>query len=240
MARSRLTSNPVYTRLTQASRGPSLRVTIWLALAWSLFVLAATILVGRWLYARGGYDPVMAWGRQIFWPAMAAHGVLLLILPVAAISLTVRDTVGEEFVMLRLTTQPGWKVAFGYLGAALFRLRILLALLTALIPLAVMGNVYENFGEPLQDLLASAAIWGMTVLGGAVGVWMGLVWRRLLLAILSTAVIMALVILPYTRAFYVVGIPLPTIRLAVALIVWALTPVVLWLAGLAYERIPLR
>jgi hypothetical protein len=135
---TKLRDNPLFDRLTRNAKPPSLRVCLWLAFGLGLVTLAYM----SWMML---YAPVIPFST-IGVILMVAAAVLIFLLPILvgiiAATLTARDTQGEEYQLLRLANLSPRTVVWGYIGAALHRMRLLLALMIGTMPALVMGTLW--------------------------------------------------------------------------------------------------
>jgi hypothetical protein len=198
---------PLYTRLTAHSRPPSLRACFWLAFGVGI---GATIVSAASFLGAPGPRSI---GAQLL-PALLALftfisplGVILL-----AASLTVQDVRSQAYELLMVTSVSNAQVVRSYVGAALQRVRIPLALMVGATPAIVIGMLEYNlrafypcayvytpiqFSTPpaicglppahsaLIWLPILAGAWGMNWLAAATGVWLGLRWRHTLPAMIA-------------------------------------------------------
>lgn len=200
-------SNPHVARLTRGARPPSLRVTLWLAFGLGLVILAislwAVTRVPR-TFALLNALRGLGWGLHLATPIVVAAVAALI---------AGRDASSEAYRLVRQTPLSERDIALGYVFAALFRLRLLLALVVAMMPAIVVGafgGVFTRFiftrgsdglacmGGPCSTgmsaltytlgwslcLVATAVgLWGANLLGAAAGVAMGLRLRKPPLAV---------------------------------------------------------
>lgn len=133
-------SNPLYERLTHNARPPSMRVCLWLAFGLGL----ATLAYMSWVMLYQPYTPY----STIAVGLMVASALLLFLLPVVvgitAATITARDAQGEEYQLLRLTNLSPRSIVWGYIGAALHRLRLPLALMIGTMPVLVVGMLWMS------------------------------------------------------------------------------------------------
>lgn len=129
-----LIHNPITHRLNRRHRWPSLRQTFWLGFGFGLLNLAITTwallnlheALLRWLIFIG-------WGMLVIGPLLAA--------PIATM-MTRRDLIGDQYELLFLTSLSDEKLVQGYIGAALYRLRLLIALGVGSIPMVTLTSIY--------------------------------------------------------------------------------------------------
>jgi hypothetical protein len=134
--------------------------------------------------------------------------LLLLILPFStawiAAQLTVRDVKEEAYEILCLTSMTNLKLVQGYLFASLYRIRLGLTAGISLSPVIIAqlissrlnmitcnsGSMIPCYNDPTTPLAWEWIVWvfmlvevfasvlGMIPLAAAIGVWLGLWWRR--------------------------------------------------------------
>ena len=144
-----LKSNPVFIRLTRGAKRPSARATLWLAAGLMLASLSLTVLLmtydedTRRASGAAAVLQVASWGLHLVMPLVAA--------PIAAI-LTTREAGDEGFQLLRLTPNYSPKgTVWGLIFAALYRLRVPLALMAALLPF-VMVEPYRDEKQTARSM----------------------------------------------------------------------------------------
>jgi hypothetical protein len=222
-------SNPAFVRLVRRARPPSLRATLWLAFLLGMVQLA--VLMGL-LQNLDRTSTLVGNLRLAAW-------MLLVVAPpataIAAALITAQDARSEGFPLMLATGISRWQVAQGYLLAALFRLRVLLALVVSGLPVIVAG-VFVRFlsgnfwfgssdgfyippsfaprvyviGWTLTMTAVALGLWGSSLLGAALGVWMGLRNRSALAAPLAIAVL-AVLAMPLLILMTLVGPVIPTL-----------------------------
>lgn len=152
--------NPLFDRLTLHSRSPSLRLTV---IAGCMLLVVSAVATGMLVsavpglfegisqsdYLRGAIPP----GRGVLpWPLpeiSAAEGFLIVLLNLAALGLacflTWREMRSDAFPLLKNANISASQVAAGLAGAALFRLRVPIALALAVLPLTVAPGYFSNY-----------------------------------------------------------------------------------------------
>ncbi|MBN1121208.1 MAG: hypothetical protein JXJ17_09020 [Anaerolineae bacterium] len=128
--------NPLVQQNVQRGKWPMLRVVAWIAFGLGLlmvFVITRAILrmpapaiLSVWLMALG-------WLVALVSPAVVGM--------VAGVS-TTRTVSSEAFELVRLTSLPEREIVRGLVGRVLYRLRILIGLNVAALPLIVLGMIY--------------------------------------------------------------------------------------------------
>lgn len=185
--------------------------------------------------------------------------------------ITARDTQSDEFLLQRISPLTARDAVRGYFDAVMISLRLPLAILAAWVPAMVVagfdmviddglgihqaitglqavfpadlsGQIWQALiTGGLAQLLAGVGLFGAVVFGAALGVWMGLLWRRTTPAT-ALAMLPGLASLVAVPMLLMAGIwqwpllnPLDGYILALNTC-WLLIPATLWLAEVAYER----
>jgi hypothetical protein len=194
-------ANPVFEHLTRSHRPPSLRAALWAAFGLGLLSLA--FAMWSMLAQPPGFELVTiqmecGWGLTLLAPFVTA---------VLAGVLTSRAAHGEAFRMLRLTPLTPKRIAQGLIAVALFRVRVLLAVVVGLMPALIAGpfvmmlEISYFFGGyalaspgpgtsaqlyllswSLVMLAMVVGAWALNILGAAAGAWFGLRHRQPALA----------------------------------------------------------
>jgi hypothetical protein len=177
-------TNPHVARLTRGARPPSLRVTLWLAFGLGLVILAISL----WAVPRVPQTLALlnvlrglGWGLHLATPVVVAAVAGLI---------TGRDASSEAYRLVRQTPLSERDIALGYVFAALFRLRLLLALVVATMPAIVVGafgGVFTRFaltrgsggglvcmGGPCSTGISALTYtlgWSLCLVATAVGLW---------------------------------------------------------------------
>jgi hypothetical protein len=233
--------NPIFFRVVAQGRWPSLRTSFILAFALGLVSLAA------------GTAAVLLAGEAIYELMIWLAGLIALLMFITALVIAVVATIlaadTKQDQMLALTTLNPYIRVRGCIAAALYRVRIPLILIIALLPLFVIGWSYVNIAvsialmriiitlggppdlpdfTPLSSVLRS--LWLFSVLGllipfaAALGVRMGLqIQHRTIAAISSPIIFIILIVL-----FAVLGIGLAAFSIpylletvTILVVVWA-------------------
>lgn len=245
---ARLEANPVTARLLRRLDRPSARDVIGIAVGIGLS--SAALGVVAWL----------AGAEIVLNLLLVAALILLLFAPLivgpAAATLTAQSIHEGQHELLILTHLPDEKLAQGYVYAALYWTRGLLAVTAGLTPLVVLKAFLEflvrpylvespwrAFSNPASILALGAVLggviffllgaWGMVMAAAALGTAVALRWRREYpaagLAALAVVVGGPALALALTALFYLTG------PWGVG-IAWTLTPYLLWQAGLDAAR----
>jgi hypothetical protein len=252
--------NPVFTRLARRARPPSLRAALWLAFLLGLVQLAVLMVLLRDLDRSSelvGNLRVSAWALLLVAPPATA---------VVAALVAAQDARSEGFPLLLATGISRWQIALGYLLAALFRVRVLLALVVSSLPVVVAG-VFVRFlagdfwfggsdgfyipadfsprayvvGWTLTMTAVAVGLWGVNLLGAALGVWLGLRNRSALAAPLAAAAL-AVFLLPPLVLLTLLGPAIPTLYVTArslagglaATVLFAMLPPYLLAAGVLW------
>lgn len=166
-----LSNNPVYDRLVRNAKSPSLRLVLWLAFGLGLIVLAVS-----------GWDVIYTPrdGSFLLWPLGLAGWAVALITPgiagAIAVLLPARDQATEEYQLLRLTALSEKTIVWGYLLASLYKVRMLLGLVVALAPAAVLWpagsiNTYVILSDPILRVRSDPIGTSMLFLAIMFGLW---------------------------------------------------------------------
>jgi hypothetical protein len=211
-------SNPLYDHLTRRSRWPSLRLTLWLAFGLGLVTLTISALSLSSIPQAGAL-------RTTALILMLVGALVTLVAPpvvaVFAAVLTARDARTGGHELMRLTPLSKAAIVRGYAFAVLFRLRVLLALVVALMPALVVEALYMTaLGRAIFFNIACNLMhpelchimpwslppeagrifslvlgtWGLILLAAALGVWLALRWRRTTAAAIVAPGLVALLI----------------------------------------------
>jgi len=200
--------NPVFKRLTRRSKGPSTRVVLWLAFGSgvALLVLSAWALLDVVTHAE--WRQLYAGGNWVRWQIKLRNGPLTyarnfalfvtfsspLITAIAAAQLAARDASHNHYDLVRSSAIPAARMLWGYVLAALHRVRVLLGLLAAVLPLIAIGTLYralqtkvfftllngltvwrrDVFAPTLLAVALTVGLWGINLLAAAWGVGVGL------------------------------------------------------------------
>jgi hypothetical protein len=181
-------ANPIFQRLTRHPNAPpTLRQSAWLAgglggvgliLGLSRFFIDPdTVTVWSILYLLlTGLPYIVA--RSLY-PLISLFGA------VVAASITGRDASTDLYPLMRLTPVTGTDIVWGYILAALYRLRVWLALMIALLPALMFGEklVMDSVPLPLLSelgiqLALTIGMWGVFLFGIVVGVSEGLLHKK--------------------------------------------------------------
>jgi hypothetical protein len=194
--------NPVYQVLVRGARWPPLRAALYIALVLGVVTLifSVVILLSTPRF-KGGVLLLLVlfgWIVTLFTPALTAT---------TASRYAHRFRTGEAYPLIRLTGLPPIAMVRGIVFAALFRLRVLLALLLGLMPAQAVGVVYLDLmvesvfyqiqsgtlmyvGNPppfpefppssvyAASVFTLVALWGMNLLGAALGTALALRFQR--------------------------------------------------------------
>lgn len=133
-------ANPIFIRLTRSDHPPSLGVTLWLGFGLVLAILALitlAILLGE-----------ASVTRRILVGLNVAASILVIVSPVLisviAANLTAREVGREAFQVLRMTDISRDAIVHGFVLTALYRVRVLLILLVALLPILIVQHVFTT------------------------------------------------------------------------------------------------
>ncbi len=170
MAAHKLSTNPLFLRLTRRCGWPSGRAALWLAVALGVasFVISAgavwqqgatLAIIDEQSVPGGGhhvlftahvllrtaqvdrFSALMVFLLALAWPVNFLAPAIVGLL---AATLTGRDVHSEAYRLLRLTDLSAGVRALGYITAALYRLRVLLAMVVGLAPVLVLGMLYAR------------------------------------------------------------------------------------------------
>ena len=208
------TTNPIFVRLTRNAKPPSLRTCLWLAFGLGLTTLAFM----SWTMLYHPIPPFVQVGLLLMLLSAALTFLLPIPIGIIAATITARDVQGEEYQLLRLTNLSPRTIVWGYIGTALHRLRLLLALMIGTMPSLVMGillleimidSVFASISTCLDGpcspqllsaetanslywgtytwLVVALTLWGVNLLGAALGVWLSLAWRKAAPAVTTAA-----------------------------------------------------
>jgi hypothetical protein len=179
-----IATNPIFVRLTR--RGISLEATLWIGLGSLLFSLVVGSTFGlMWMDIE---DPL------IFF-ITAPISLLLVIYPpivvIFATLITASDVQNKDHTMLKLTRLSPQQIVIGYVFAALYRLRVLHAIVIGLSFLAVFEWVSMSLSENASmlsfpqigvsmaiPLIGVFQVVGRGLLGVSLGVALSLLWRQ--------------------------------------------------------------
>ena len=137
MMKKRLDENPIFTHLTRRARWPSLRLAFWLAVALAVVYLVLCAVELRRTLTTDHAPFVLSFLLSIpVWMLLIGVSPAVGIVGVVITQRFVRD---EAFDTIRVTPVSPRQLVEGCIGGALYRLRLLLALVLGLSPLAVCG-----------------------------------------------------------------------------------------------------
>jgi hypothetical protein len=255
-----LADNPILTRLVEHSRWPSLRVTA--RLASGLALISLSISLYSYLLGRGRWTAInslllgMAWAATLLSP---------MVVTATALTLTSREARSQKGQLIRLTALPERTMAQGYIFSTLFRLRLLLMADVGLWPILIIGMLqlhiryrfatvcYPGSSCGIEAVMrpphvsgplivftgVAIGVFGLNLLGAALGVWLGLWVGRaaeiitgvlVLVCLLGTALTGMMLYqdataLPYDDPWTILAFVLPI------WIPYALSPVIMRLAA---------
>ncbi|NDJ55145.1 MAG: hypothetical protein GYB68_18905 [Chloroflexi bacterium] len=215
-----LTRNPILLRLVRRGRPPSLKLTIALML---LIAWATALLMGVMLFRAPRLSLSPARIEELL---LSANLIAVIITPLIvaglAAAVTVTDLRVGAYELLRLTELSGTALVQGYTFAALYRMRVMVALAMGLLPAWIMRVLYariiyrvvdaravpwlDYLGPLLLMLVVAGGVLVINLLAAGLGVWFALIWRSALIAALL-AVLAMVILLPLVLivAWSVVG-----------------------------------
>ena len=217
----RFRENPIAMRLTRRVGWPTLRGAIWLGISVGLVMIPVS------LFSRDEATQPLFFGLLLLVIAAAILSPLF-VASLAAI-FTVQEILGDSFDLLLLTNLRGGVIAAGYVLAAVYRARVLLAVVGGLLTLPVAAMLWPillssdttlaNLWGPLLWWLCFltfiVAGWYMNLVGAALGVRLALRWRDPMIA----AALAPLYMLLFTGAALLLTAPL----------LWLVTKTPIWL-----------
>jgi hypothetical protein len=235
-------TNPIFQRLARHQDAPpTLRQSAWLAgglggvgliLGLSrLFIDSDTATTWSILYLLLTELP--------YWVARSLYPLISLFGAVVAASITGRDASTDLYQLMRLTPVTRTDIVWGYIFAVFYRLRVWLALMIALIPALMLGNISIWAGDILfllrglsTYLTQTIGEWGVFFLGVVVGVSEGLLHKKVFPGVIAAPL---LVILFWAATLVVCG------RLSVAYLLFtsSTTSAAYRFFGLSLSRIVL-
>jgi hypothetical protein len=195
-------TNPVFQRLTRHSDAPlTLRQSAWLAgglggvgliLGLSrLFIDSDTVTGWSILYLLLTGLPYLV-ARSLY-PLISLFGA------VVAASITGRDASTDLYPLMRLTPVTGTDIVWGYILAALYRLRVWLALMIALLPALVFGERLVMDSAPPPSLAElgiqfalTVGMWGVFLFGVVVVVSEGLLHKKVFPGVIAAPLLVIL------------------------------------------------
>jgi hypothetical protein len=134
------TDNPLVQQVAQRGRWPSLRTVIWFAFGLGLAMTAILTIAIR-------HMPIT--GALVVWPSVFGWLVTLFAPPVigmvSGVS-TVRTVSSEAFELVRLTNLSAQEIIRGLVGRVFYRMRVLLGLIVAALPVIVLSTIYLALG----------------------------------------------------------------------------------------------
>jgi len=221
---SQSAANPVFVRLTENHRPPSIRLTV-----------IGGVVVGLGLLALSMYGILDAAGSRWWWVLRAAAWIYGLALPfavsIAAAVVTGRDLPLGARLELKNDTSPQ-TVIEGYCRTALFRMRVPLAILIGLLPVIVSGPftqvvmLEQFFGGSdasiyfpafIESMPSAALVWsiaqsaagigllGLNVFAAALGVYIALARLKAFPAPVAAPLTLPVLILPMMCLLALVG-----------------------------------
>ena len=235
-------SNPLVVRLTGKRSWPSLRAACWLAFGLGLIGLALTSAV--LLNARDAIGPL----TFLPFSLIAFSAFVPPIVALIAATLTVRDTHSESYELLTATDISDTAIVQGYVFAALYKLRLLLAMTMGAIP-AIVVSVFDlvmrdraalcpfhvssgSACEPppvtlgLVWLMIVIGLWGLNGAAAALGVNWALRWQSEGAAVTFATVVMFMLSLLAAGFWLAIYLPATTVPLPTWLVafVWMYSP----------------
>lgn len=198
-----IATNPIFVRLTR--RGISLRVTVRIANVSLLFSALVGIGIGA------GFSGTAAGVEMYTLIAFVLSIPVAFYAPmVAAFAATIAsaDVQSEDYTMLKLTLITPQRIVNGYVFSALYRLRVLHAVVIGLSLLGFfqwvgMGLTGHLGAQPAMAFSAGAnmalsaiailRIVGRGLFAAALGVALSLLWRRRGLAIIASATVIIVI-----------------------------------------------
>jgi hypothetical protein len=202
-------ANPLIVHLKRQPSRLTLRRTLWLGFGLGLLSLgisAAAVLTAQrdQLGFFAGLVFLVGWLVTLLTPFLTAS---------AAAVLTQRALRPERFDLIRMTPLPNETLVWAQVFTALYRMRLVYLVLVTLMPVLVVGvfflflsvssvfyyydpvapSYWEVVGPTLFALALILELWGMNLLGAAVGVRMGLLRRSTSLSIIAAPLIILIV-----------------------------------------------
>jgi hypothetical protein len=196
-------TNPIFQRLTRHTYAPfSLREAVWLA-GVGVLVLIVSLIGPVSTDIAGTLSGLSRLAAGLVYPAVALFGAMM------AASITGRDASTDLYQLMRQTPVVSTDIVWGYIFTTLYRLRALLALMIALLPALLFGNILIWAGDILYllqglgiQIIQTIAQWGVFFFGVIVGVSEGLLHKKVFPGVIAAPL---LVILFWTATLVVCG-----------------------------------
>jgi hypothetical protein len=235
-------TNPIFQRLTRHSiMSLTLRQLAWLA--GGLGGVALILILSRFfidLNTGTIWSVLYLLITELPYPVtVALYSLISLFGAVVAASIAGRDSGTDLYRLMRLTPVTRTDIVWGYIFSTFYRLRVWLALMIALIPVLMLGNISIWAGDILfllrglsTYLTQTIGEWGVFFLGVVVGVSEGLLHKKVFPGVIAA---LLLVILFWAATLVVCG------RLSVAYLLFtsSTTSAAYRFFGLSLSRIVL-
>ncbi len=223
--------NPITERLTRNTGGPSKRFLRWLSIGIGTAAVVAVMII-------------LATVPEFVVLSLLLTGAVVAISPAVlalyAANLTANDLRGENLQMLKLAGITENTMLYGYVNAAAHRMRLFIAVATALTPAMVLsggftlvGSVARPAGFDISPLaiisvlviitplmaVVSTGMWFFQKLGGGLGALLAVWWKRPLpaMAVSSLAMLIMMPVVFYTTGWILTFMSLIIIPLLVAI-----------------------